>query len=65
MTLNPTDEKRPLSNYQAYMLRLWHEGDDLPWRASLQNPHTGEQQHFAALTQLFAYLEQQTRRDEG
>jgi hypothetical protein len=48
------------TEYQAYMLRLWREGDDLPWRASLQNPHTGEQHSFASLERLFTYLKSQT-----
>lgn len=50
----------PATNYQAYMLRIWQEDEELPWRASLQNPHTGEQHHFATLSHLFAFLEAQT-----
>ncbi|MCP5098082.1 MAG: hypothetical protein GY943_21250 [Chloroflexi bacterium] len=48
------------TEYLAYMLRLWREGDELPWRASIQNPHTGEQQSFASLERLFTYLKTQT-----
>jgi hypothetical protein len=47
--------------YQAYLLRLWQEQRDgqTLWRASLENPHTGERLGFAGLTQLFAYLQKQ------
>ena len=51
----------PVTTYQAYMLRLWQESDELPWRASLQNPHTGEQKNFATLAHLYAFLEEQTK----
>ncbi|MFQ5435484.1 MAG: hypothetical protein ACE5FD_11465 [Anaerolineae bacterium] len=49
------------TNYQAYLLRLWRDGEKQPWRALLENPHTGEQCGFANLEQLFAYLEEQTK----
>jgi hypothetical protein len=47
--------------YQAFLLRLWQEQRDgqTLWRASLENPHTGERLGFAGLTQLFAYLQKQ------
>jgi hypothetical protein len=55
-------------NYFAYLLRLWREsGGDLPrdestrWRASLQDPHSGERVGFANLEDLFAFLERETR----
>jgi len=47
-------------DYRAYLLRFWREGAESPWRASLENPHTGEQRGFANLEQLFAYLQEQT-----
>jgi hypothetical protein len=45
--------------YLAYMLRLWQAGsrDGLPvWRASLENPHTGERLAFGDPQALFAFL---------
>lgn len=46
--------------YVAYLLRLWQveEGEDAPWRASLESPQTGERLGFAGLVELFAFLEQ-------
>ena len=44
--------------YQAYMLRLWRARckGQWQWRASIENPHTGERQVFASLEQFFAFL---------
>lgn len=45
--------------YVAYMLRLWQAGSrgGLPvWRASLENPHTGERLAFGDEEALFAFL---------
>lgn len=45
--------------YIAYMLRLWQVGsrDGSPvWRASLENPHTGERLVFGDGKALLAFL---------
>ena len=47
-------------NYLSYLLRLWREGDVAPWRASLEDPHTGERRNFARLQDLFRTLEAET-----
>ena len=49
------------SSYQAFLLRLWqeHRTGQAVWRASLENPHTGERLGFAGLPELFAYLQAQ------
>ncbi len=51
-------------SYQAYLLRLWTEqrGGQPVWRASLEDPHTGQRLGFADLTQLFAFLQKQAGR---
>ncbi|MCA9958256.1 MAG: hypothetical protein R3E31_01700 [Chloroflexota bacterium] len=46
-------------DYRAYLLRLWRESESAPWRASLENPHTGERVRFANDEQLFTYLQEQ------
>jgi hypothetical protein len=50
--------------YQAYMLRLWRARckGQWQWRASIENPHTGEHQWFATLEQFFAFLSKQCAR---
>ena len=42
----------------SYILRLWRVDLSKPavWRASLENPETGQRIGFASLEQLFAYL---------
>jgi len=52
--------------YLSYLLRLWQSGsrDRSAWRASLQNPMTGERQGFATLRGLFTFLETQTEEIE-
>jgi hypothetical protein len=49
--------------YLSYLLRLWqaNSGGELVWRASLENPHTGERHGFACLAELIAYLEDEMR----
>ncbi len=48
--------------YQSYLLRLWRApgGAGQPWRASLENTHTGERRGFADLQALVAYLRVET-----
>ena len=48
------------SSYHSYLLRLWQAGKGLSsgvaWRASLENPHTGEVLNFTSLERLFEFL---------
>lgn len=45
--------------YLSYLLRLWRDDEDAPWRAALEEPYTGAIHHFASLEQLYGYLEAQ------
>jgi hypothetical protein len=49
-------------DYVAYLLRLWREtsGGSSRWRASLQDPHSGERVGFASLEDLFDSLLRET-----
>ncbi len=51
----------PRKGYVAYLLRLWQveEGENAPWRASLESPQTGERRGFAGLADLFTFLEKE------
>jgi hypothetical protein len=42
--------------YQAYLLRLWQEGPQEPWRVLLQQVSNGERRVFPDLEALFAFL---------
>ena len=45
--------------YLSYLLRLWRvkTASGTQWRASLENPVSGERQGFSDLEALFTYLE--------
>ena len=47
--------------YLSYLLRLWKVGDgaEVAWRASLQNPQTGERRGFPDPESLFRFLRRQ------
>jgi len=46
--------------YQVYILRLWRDGVQTPWRAALEHARTGERHAFAALADLYAFLDAET-----
>ncbi len=50
------------AGYHSYLLRLWRgvTAGDPNWRASLEDPQTGERHGFADLEELFGYLEAKT-----
>jgi hypothetical protein len=54
------ERKEPgeMSGYVSYLLRMWREqgGQTTWWRASLQDPHSGERLGFADLENLFSFL---------
>ncbi len=47
--------------YRAYLIRLWRTGSrgKPVWRASLEDPHTGERHAFASLEGLVTFLKEQ------
>ena len=56
-TQEPSEQPNPTTGYLAFLIRLWKEGGASPWRASIENPHTGERATFAELRLLFEYLQ--------
>jgi hypothetical protein len=61
-TVTPSDPTQKA--YRSYLLRLWCADTlDRCWRASLEDPRTGERIGFASLEQLFAFLMDQVERD--
>jgi len=47
--------------YKSYLIRLWPacHADQMVWRASLEDPHTGQRVGFSDLDQLIDYLKDQ------
>jgi hypothetical protein len=51
------------TEYRGYLLRLWREGPEAPWRAHLRSIATGQEHRLSSLEALFAFLEQETEID--
>ncbi len=58
------NEKR---GYRAYLVRLWRvmSAGRSVWRASVEDPHTGERRGFADLDALVAFLKNETQSSAG
>ena len=54
-------------HYLSYLLRLWQAGTgpEMVWRASLQDPHTGELRGFRSLEDLVEFLRRRTGSTPG
>lgn len=65
--VNPPDafDASHPGGYCAYMVRLWQDGPQAPWRASAQATHGGDIVRFADLDALFAFLLAQTTSSSG
>jgi hypothetical protein len=48
-----------IPNYISYLVRLWRSGESNAWRATLQDPHTGQQFRFETVESLFVFLQDQ------
>jgi hypothetical protein len=49
------------ADYLSYLLRLRRvSGQEAVWRASLEDPHTGDLHNFASLEEVFDFLRAQT-----
>lgn len=44
-------------NYFACLVRFWREGETMPWRVTVENPHTADKQHFASPEQYWQYMQ--------
>ncbi len=49
-----------LTDYNAYLLRMWRDGPQRPWRASMHCVATGTLHYFADITHLVSFLQAQT-----
>ncbi len=47
-------------SYRAFLVRLWRDTLQGPWRASAQSVQSGEVVYFAHLQALFVFLEAST-----
>jgi hypothetical protein len=52
---SPPDER-----YHAYLVRLWQDGPNRPWRALTRDCANDEERRFATIEELFLFLHRQT-----
>lgn len=52
-----------MTNYHAYLIRLWREDEQQPWRAELVSPQSGAARRFATPQQAYAYLQQKLEQE--
>ncbi len=53
------------AEYRSYLLRLWRNGPQQSWRASMQCTATGEFHHFASIEHLVDFLQVDLYREEA
>jgi hypothetical protein len=53
------------AEYHSYLLRLWRNGPQETWRASMQCTATSEFHHFASIEHLVNFLQAQSQRGEA
>ena len=46
--------------YHAYLVRLWQDRPDRPWRALVRDSANDEERRFATIEELFLFLYLQT-----
>lgn len=46
--------------YHSYLVRLWQDGEGMPWVVSIKHVATGEKMFFDGLECFFAFLRTQT-----
>ena len=49
------------STYHSFLVRLWQQTPEAPWRASAQSVQSGQATHFADMNALFQFLGAQVR----
>lgn len=51
--------------YQSYLVRLWQDDPQAPWRILAQSIQSGETRHFVDLDSFFAFLRARTASEEA
>jgi len=56
MTMPVDHSQQQQLRYTAYLVRLWQDSAQGPWRASAQSVQSGQITRFGSLAELFAFL---------
>lgn len=51
--------------YHSYLLRMWREDEQMPWRIQLEDPHTREMIGFQNMEKLIKFLDEKMPEVEG
>jgi hypothetical protein len=51
--------------YLSYLLRLWRDHQQAPWRASLESTATGDARRFGDLDSMWTFLQTQLEPQSG
>lgn len=54
------DNSPPDERYHAYLVRLWQDQPNRPWRALVRCCANNEERRFATVEELFLFLHRQT-----
>jgi hypothetical protein len=58
---DPMEDSSPLNErYHAYLVRLWQDRPEKPWRALTRDCANDEERRFATVEELFLFLRRQT-----
>jgi hypothetical protein len=62
-----SEEENGPATYRSYLLRLWQadRSGGTGWRASLEDPHSGDRFGFGNLEELFAFLMERAEGEAG
>lgn len=55
----------PVRRYHSYLLRIWREDEQMPWRIQLEDPNTHELIGFQNMEYLLCFLNEQVFHSKG
>lgn len=60
--MNGIEKLREPGECHAFLVKLWRDSPQEPWRATAKQVSTGREFHFASPEKLFLFLHEQTSR---
>lgn len=63
--LNHLSSSKPRQLYHSYLVRLWQDDHQTPWRVLVQSVQSGETIHFVDLNTFFVFLQTQTASEQS
>lgn len=63
--INHLSSPKTRRSYHSYLLRLWQDDHQTPWRILVQSVQSGETIHFVDLESFFVFLQAQTASEQS